>query len=503
MTAGPGSRDTFKRLRWIFAAAMASVAAGVLVVLGAHGPARVTGPTVGEKLAAFQADRAGLQARADGAARIGLPAAFRVASLLSDALALRHDADRERAFAALPAARQGDFAEVEALNGALRDAVDRPGEGARLAARTAAERARAALQRLAGADELPLVSSITPRFVAPRQATGQLTLTPSPPEALPHEGALRLDTGAKRTGEPTEPTVPRYAPAFAAQREEDPPVDVEIAGLHLASDGMPAPVLTVGGWRGEATVTTPQRLRFAVPRSAFATHAARAIFVTGTLLIRRSLRSAAFDLLFVVLPDRPGAFALDQKVRTTVPESNTLVSPEILARAGVGETARVRRCFDPPPGWRFDKQRRGVVVVERLGWQDDIGDPTLNGGTVEFAPDEGASHICVVVTAKPVSKTARTATIGRFEATLVRERVEEHVVQSGIRALDWREAARVPIEPGAVEWKLYVRLFDEIDSEFSGATDGGAVPAGVPFLRVRRDDDGRIMVLQADPAAQP
>ena len=44
--------------------------------------------------------------------------------------------------------------------------------------------------------------------------------------------------------------------------------------------------------------------------------------------------------------------------------------------------------------------------------------------------------------AKPVTKAARTATIGRFEATLVRDRAEDRVVQSGIRALDWREAVR-------------------------------------------------------------
>ena len=181
-----------------------------------------------------------------------------------------------------------------------------------------------------------------------------------------------------------------------------------------------------------------------------------------------------------------------------VAESNTLVSPEILARAPTGETRTVRRCFDPPAGWRFDKQNRRVVVVERLGWLEDIGDPTLNGGAVEFAANEGADQVCVVVTAKPVTKAARTATIGRFEATLVRDRAEDRVVQSGIRALDWREAVRVPIEPGMTEWKLYVRLFDEIDREFDGTVSGG-----LPFLHIATEADGKALVLKADPAAAP
>src|SRR5260370_36542607 len=116
-----------------------------------------------------------------------------------------------------------------------------------------------------------------------------------------------------------------------------------------------------------------------------------------------------------------------------VPESNTLVSPEILARAPAGETRTVRRCFDPPAGWRFDEQSRRVVVVERLGWLDDIGDPTLNGGSVEFASDKGADQICVVGTAKPVTKAARTGTIGRFRAPMVGDCVRDPPLPRGVR----------------------------------------------------------------------
>jgi hypothetical protein len=139
-----------------------------------------------------------------------------------------------------------------------------------------------------------------------------------------------------------------------------------------------------------------------------------------------------------------------------------------------------------------------VVIVERLGWLDDIADPTMNAGSVEFVPEEDSKQICVAVIARPVTKAARTATIGRFEATLVRDRPVEQVLRSGIRALDWREPARVPIDPGMVEWKLYVRLFDEIDREFDQV-----VPSGLAFLRITLDADGKLLVLQADPTVEP
>ena len=56
----------------------------------------------------------------------------------------------------------------------------------------------------------------------------------------------------------------------------------------------------------------------------------------------------------------------------------------------------------------------------------------------------------------------------------------------------------MPLEPGAVEWKLYVRLFDEIDREF----DGMAMPP-TSFLHVVPGSDGKTLILQADPAAVP
>ena len=484
MTAGPiKSNDARGVRRALVAAALLCVALAAVAYLLLREQSVGAGPTVGEKVALLSVERASLQGRADGEARIGLLPAFRAASLLTDALAARSEADAERAFDALSPVRRQVFAELDALNGALRNALERPGVDARLGAIRAAERASAQLDRLAGLDDVPLILSFTPRFVPPRRLTGETAVAP----------------GASGTAPPVPnaPTVPRYDPDATASSEENPPLQIEIVGPHLGSVGGPPPVLTVGAWRGAATVT-PERLRFAVPRGAFATDATHTIFATGTLSVRRSGRSTTFQLLFTVLPDRPGEFALDQRVQTTTLQSNTLVSPEILARAPTGETRTVRRCFDPPPGWRFDQERRRVVVVERLAWQEDIGDATLNSGSVEFVPEERPGQICIAVIARPVMRSARTATIGRFEATLVRDKPIERVVKSGIRMLDWRTPARVAIEPGMTEWKLYVRLFGEIDREFDPTT-----PTSMAFLRITREDDGQAIVLQPDPAAEP
>jgi hypothetical protein len=294
---------------------------------------------------------------------------------------------------------------------------------------------------------------------------------------------------------------PRYVPSFAAP-EEDAPVEIEVAAVGFEEGGAP-PVLTVGAWQGPARVT-PLRLHFSVPRRAFATDVARSSFVAAQLSFRHGGRTASYQLLFVVLPDRPGQFALDQKVRTLVPESKTLVSPELLARAEAGKTGTVRHCFDPPAGARFDKSQRRVVEVQRLGWHDDMSDPTLNLGTVEFAKDEKPDQICLVVTAKPVDAEARTATIGRFEATLLQDRAEDSAVKTGVRALDWNEPVRVPLDPGTVEWRLYLKLLGEIGREFDTPLSGdAALPAGLPFLRLERDKDGGILILRADPTAEP
>ena len=501
MAAAPRPTDDARRVRRaLVVAALAGLALVAAFFVARREVLPTSGPSVEERIATLRAERASLQARADAEARIGLLSAFRTASLLVDALAVRSEPDDDRPFDAVPAFRRQAFADLDALNGALKDALERPSEGARLAADKVALRAAAQLDRLAG-DDAPLILSYTPRFVPPRRATGELTLPAGAPGAAP-QGALRLDAPGSPPASPAAQAVPRYAPDFAAGGDDDPPLQIEIVGPHLASAGGPPPVLAIGAWRGQAVVS-PERLRFSVPRSAFVTDSRRTSFAAATLSLRRASRLVSFQLLFTVLPDRPGSFALDQRVRTTTLESNTLVSPEILSRAPAGETRTVRRCFDPPAGWRFDKERQRVVIVERLGWQDDMSDPTLNVGLVEFVPAEEPGQVCIAVIARPVMRSARTATIGRFEATLVRDLPSETVVRSGVRALDWREAVRVPIEPGMVEWKLYVRLFDDIDREFEGHVDAGLPTANTPFLRIGLDDRGRVLVLHADPAAEP
>jgi hypothetical protein len=509
MAAASRSTDDARRVRRVLVAvaiAGVMVVAAIFAVMREEAPAN--GQTVDEKIAVLRAERASLQARADSEARIGLLPAFRTAGLLFDALALRSDSDGHRAFDLLPDFRRRAFGELDALNGALKDALDSPTEGARLAALKAATGAAAQLDRLA-ADDAPLILSYAPRFVPPRRATGELTLAPNAPSTAPGaalgpapEAALRLDAPPKPAANQTTQAVPRYAPEFAAAGDDDPPLQIEIVGPHLAPAGGPPPVLSIGAWRGQATVA-PERLRFSVPRAAFATDTRRTSFAAAALSVRRGSRTVLFQLLFTVLPDRPGSFAFDQRVVTTTLESNTLVSPEILSRAPAGETRTVRRCFDPPAGWRFDKERQRVVIVERLGWQDDVSDPTLNAGSVEFVPAEEPGQVCIAVIARPVMRSARTATIGRFEATLVRDRPSESVAKSGVRALDWREAVRVPIEPGLVEWKLYMRMFDDIDREFAGDADAGLPRVSMPFLRIGLDDGGRALVLRADPTAEP
>jgi hypothetical protein len=466
-------------------AALALMAA----LLACAGAALGGEPSVDERLVRLRSERTVLQVRADDAERVALLTPLRTAGLLTDALSLRLTADN-RPVEQLPAPRRQALAALVALNEALGEALANPGEGTRTLARETAERAGKALEALAS-DDQPLVLQVAPRVVPPRRGEAELVLVAREPPTLADDAALHLKFAAARGGESTA-TVVRYVPDIGVTSEADPAVEIEIVGLRLAGDA--PPTLTVGAWRGEARMA-PERLHFSVPRSAFAGDAARAGFASGLLALRRDGRLVTFELPFLVLPDQPGSVALDEKVRHIVPESNTLMSPEIMVRAGAGETRSLRRCFDPPAGWRFDKKQRRVVIVERLGWLDDVADDTLNGGTVEFAGDEGADQVCLVVSAKPVTRGARTATIGRFEATLSRDEAEEKTVQSGVRALDWHEPLRLPIEPGAVERRLYVRLLGAVRQL------GDPLPASLPFLRIGREDNA--LVLQVDPSIEP
>ena len=463
MTAGSSASESLRtRIRVLLLLVAVLVTGAAAAYAQSSGDRRVAPPpTIAEKLVLLQAERAELQARAGSLARIEMLSAFRTASLLFDALAARYESEREQPFDRLPAARRDVFNRLEAVNGALRTAIDQPGTpGGTAAVSQAASGIPADLEWMASFDLSPVILSYTPTFLAPRRSQ------------------------------------PGDASAAGASPGGDPEIDVEVLGLRLTRDRTP-PVLTIGSWRGEAAVT-PERLKFVVPRSAFGSDARQARFVSGSLFLRHDSRTVAFQLLFTAIPQKVGSFAVEQKVRSAVPESKTLVSPEILARAAAGEARTVRRCFDPPPGWRFDKSKRRVDIVERLGWIDDIPDETMNSGSVAFVREDRPTQICVAVVAKAATKTARTATIGRFEATLVRDVATDRVVQGELRALDWSEPVRVPFEPGLIEWKLRFRLFDEIDREFEGTPEAATVPTGLPFLQIAVDSDKNLR-LRADP----
>ncbi len=502
MTVGSTASGESLWGRTLVLVAVVLAAGGMLAFGFLHGNRGVSGaPTIAEKLVNLRADRAELQARADGMARIELLASFRAASLLFDALAARYEPEREQPYERLPPQRREMFDRLEAVNTALRAALDRPGApGRALAVNQAASGISGDLERLASHDLAPVILSYTPGILAPRRMASELTLPSDSAVATPAEGAARDDSAGKPAGGgSSNGMVPRFAPSFATPAAEDPVVEVDIVGLRLTA-GQTPPVLTMGAWRGEANVL-PERLRFRVPRSAFPTDITRTRLAAGSLFVHHASRTQVFQLLFLSLPEKPGSFAFDQKVRTMTAESNTLVSPEILARAPAGETRTVRRCFDPPPGWRFDKDKRRVVIVERLGWLDDIPDETMNGGGVDFVREDAPGQICISVVAKPVTKAARSATIGRFEATLVRDKPVDGVVQSGIRALDWNEPVSVPIDPTMIEWKLYIRLFGDVDREFDGQAQGSAALPEIPFLRITLDD--KSLTLRADPEAAP
>src|SRR5260370_8925631 len=106
-----------RRLSWILAAATVLCAglAVAAILQGRDDPVR-SGQTLGEKVVMIKAERARLQARAGAEARIGLLAAFRVAGLLTDALAARADVDGERTPDELPAGPPQAFPDIDPLN---------------------------------------------------------------------------------------------------------------------------------------------------------------------------------------------------------------------------------------------------------------------------------------------------------------------------------------------------------------------------------------------------
>jgi hypothetical protein len=129
MTAGsPASGSLWTRTLVLLSLAVVLVTSAALAYAQSSEDRSVPPPpTIAEKLVILQAERAELQVRADSLARIEMLSSFRAASLLFDALASRYEAEREQPFDRLPATRREMFARLEAVNAALRAAIDRPG----------------------------------------------------------------------------------------------------------------------------------------------------------------------------------------------------------------------------------------------------------------------------------------------------------------------------------------------------------------------------------------
>src|SRR5436190_19833602 len=215
-----------KSMRGRLALTVLALATALAVVERAD--ALPSGPAIEERLVRLRSERTAQQARADGEARLGLLAAMQIAGLLTDALSVREPLDAGRMLEELPEPRRRAFAALTALNDALKEALVRPGDGSRAAVRQVADRAAKSLEDLAATDDQPLVLQVTPRFVPPRRAGGELLVAPRQSEVLPDDGKLGLRAAApRRPGLAQSAVVPRYAPSFVPA-EEEPPVEIEI-----------------------------------------------------------------------------------------------------------------------------------------------------------------------------------------------------------------------------------------------------------------------------------
>ena len=162
MTAGSSASESLRtRIRVLLLLVAVLVTGAAAAYAQSSGDRRVAPPpTIAEKLVLLQAERAELQARAGSLARIEMLSAFRTASLLFDALAARYESEREQPFDRLPAARRDVFNRLEAVNGALRTAIDQPGTpGGTAAVSQAASGIPADLEWMASFDLSPVILS--------------------------------------------------------------------------------------------------------------------------------------------------------------------------------------------------------------------------------------------------------------------------------------------------------------------------------------------------------
>ena len=210
---------------------------------------------------------------------------------------------RERAFDRLPAAAaslRGD----RSLNAPSRT-LDRPGEAA-LCAAARRPSGDGSLERIA-ARRCATGAGLYAAFRAAAPCHGR---THADAERCSPESSLRLDaavpgTAAARGADRRTPTVPRYAPDFAASGGDDPAVQIEIVGLaRLGGDRRRS-------WRSGRGAARPRSRRSGCASRCRAapspTDAARTTFAAGSLFAPPWRRApTAFQLLFTVLPDRPG-----------------------------------------------------------------------------------------------------------------------------------------------------------------------------------------------------
>ena len=205
----------------------------------------------------------------------------------------------------------------------------------RVAGRSQADRARApdlqlvpppaapapSLERLAGADDLPLVLSVTP--LPSRPSRDRLTRpdTRACPTLIPHGGALRLEPRPERTGEPAEPDPCRAicASPLPCQRQTNRPAGRDRRSSRLApaarrrADAGSRCRGLAGRGDGAAPDGCASRCRAASSPRERRTHRS---FATGTLSLRLLGRVARpSTCCSSSYRTAPGVSPLDQKVR--------------------------------------------------------------------------------------------------------------------------------------------------------------------------------------------
>ena len=190
-------------------------------------------------------------------------------------------------------------------------------------------------------------------------------------------------------------------------RDQDPPVQIEVVGRAPGARRRPAARPRGRRVARRRPIVAPERLRFAVPRAAFRHRRRRRTALSRPARCRSVALPANRDVPASVhraarpsriVRPRPAGANDDARSRTRWCRRRSWRGRRPARRARCA-AASIRQ-----PGWRFDQESRRVVIVERLGWHDDLGDPTLNGGSVEFVPEDKPGQICIAVIARPVTR---------------------------------------------------------------------------------------------------